>query len=114
MTGTMTSWALAELEHHPKIFQRLRNEVVNMFGTEQAPRAPLTLDNLQACQTLQHVILETTRMYPLLPNIGRNAKYDTVLPRGGGLDGSQPIAVPKGAFVTANSRHTNLSLRNPS
>lgn len=41
-------------------------------------------------------------MYPLLANIGRHAKCDTVLPRGGGEDGSLPIAVPKGAAVTCN------------
>ncbi|KXT05195.1 hypothetical protein AC578_8433 [Pseudocercospora eumusae] len=102
MTGTMAAWVFAQLEAHPDIFQRVRAEVLDKFGAEEAPLAPLTWDNLRSCTTMQHVILETLRMYPLLANIGRNAKRDTVLPRGGGEDGMQPIAVPKGAAITAN------------
>ncbi|EME82945.1 uncharacterized protein MYCFIDRAFT_2871, partial [Pseudocercospora fijiensis CIRAD86] len=102
MTGTMAAWVFAQLEAHPDIFQRVRAEVLEKFGPEEAPLAPLTWDNLRSCTTMQHVILETLRMYPLLANIGRNAKRDTVLPRGGGEDGMQPMAVPKGAAVTAN------------
>ncbi len=103
MTGTMAAWLLAQLEANPDVFQRIRSEILDTFGPEDAPRAPLTWDNLKSCKSLQHAILETLRMYPLLPNIGRNAKCDTTLPYGGGADGSEPIAVPKGAFVTVNT-----------
>lgn len=102
MTGTMAAWVFAQLEAHPDVLQRVREEVLDKFGTEEHGRAPLTWDNLKSCTMMQNVILETLRMYPLLANIGRNAKHDTVLPRGGGEDGSQPIAVPKGAAVTCN------------
>jgi cytochrome P450 len=60
----------------------------------------MTWDNLRLCTTLQYAIYETLRKYPALPNISRNAIQDTVLPRGGGPDGSCPIVVPKGAPVT--------------
>ncbi|CAK3767756.1 cytochrome P450 [Lecanosticta acicola] len=102
MSGTMAAWVFAQLEAHPDIFQRVRDEVLEKFGTEQEPLSPITWDGLRSCTTMQHVILETLRMYPLLANIGRNAKCNTVLPRGGGKDGMQPIAVPKGAAVTCN------------
>ena len=102
MTGTMAAWAFACLERHPDVFGRLRTEVFAKFGTEDDPLAPMTWNNLRACTTLQHVIMETMRMFPLIANVGRNAKCDTVLPRGGGSDGLQPIAVPKGAAVVCN------------
>lgn len=102
MTGTMAAWVFAQLEAHPDMFQRVRAEVLEMFGTEQDPRSPMTWENLKACRTLQNVMFETLRCYPLLANIGRNAACDTVLPRGGGPDGSLPIAVPKGTTMALN------------
>ncbi|KAK4504149.1 hypothetical protein PRZ48_005065 [Zasmidium cellare] len=102
MTGTMAAWVFAQLEAHPSIAHTVRSEVLEKFGTEDHPLAEMTWDNLKSCTNMQNVILETLRMYPLLANIGRNAKCDTVLPRGGGSDGSMPIAVPRGAAVTCN------------
>lgn len=60
----------------------------------------MTWDNLRSCTTLQHAIFEVLRKYPTLPLLSRNARQDTVLPRGGGPDGCQPIAIPKGTPVT--------------
>ncbi|KAK5125949.1 hypothetical protein LTR85_011304 [Meristemomyces frigidus] len=102
MRGTMAAWVFAQLEHHPEVFRCVREEVLDKFGTEGELKEPVTWSSLKACSTMQHVILETLRMYPLLANVGRNAKCDTVLPRGGGPDGQQPVAVPKGATVTCN------------
>lgn len=102
MTGTIAAWVFAQLERNPVVFRDLRREIIDMFGTEHNPKAPIIWDNLRACTQLQHVIHETLRMYPLLANIGRNAKRDTVLPRGGGPDGTQPIAVPRGTSLTCN------------
>ncbi|KAM3425024.1 hypothetical protein BST61_g6993 [Cercospora zeina] len=102
MTGTLAAWIFAQLSAKPDIFDRLRAEITAKFGTEDSPLLPLTWDNLQSCSTMHNVIRETLRMYPLLANIGRNAKCDTVLPRGGGPDGSQPVAVPQGCTVTCN------------
>ena len=76
-------------------------KVLAMFGTEAEPKpVPMTWDNLRACSTLQHAMSEVLRRYPLLPLLSRNALVDTVLPRGGGPDGSEPIAIPKGTPVT--------------
>lgn len=95
----MAAWVFAQLEAHPDIFQRVRDEVLDKFGTEQES---ITYDSLRSCTLMQHVISETLRMYRLLANIGRNAKKSAVLPRGGGEDGMQPLAVPKGAAITCN------------
>jgi len=115
MTGTMAAWydkyvpriietltdlsrLFAQLEHNFEIFNRVREGVMKKFGTEVEPKAPLTWDNMEPCETMHSCLLETMRMYPLLPNIGRSAKCDIVLPRGGGPDGLQPIAVPREVF----------------
>ncbi|KAH9822820.1 Cytochrome-P450 52A13 [Teratosphaeria destructans] len=102
MTGTLAAWIFAQLEQHPDIYQRMRAEVADAFGDEHSPKVPVTWDEMKKCQTLQNVILETLRMYPLLANIGRTARVDTILPHGGGPDGLQPLAVPAGAAVTCN------------
>lgn len=102
MTGVMASWIFARLQVHEGWYPRVREEVLRSFGTESEPRLPLTWDHLRACKDLQNVIQECLRLYPLLPAIGRSAKQDTVLPTGGGPDGTQPIAVPKGAAATIN------------
>lgn len=76
-------------------------KVLAIFGTEHEPKpTPMTWDNLRTCTVMQHSIYEVLRKYPTLPLLSRNALKDTVLPRGGGPDGSQPIAVPKGTPVT--------------
>ncbi|KAF2766357.1 cytochrome P450 [Teratosphaeria nubilosa] len=102
MTGTLAAWIFAQLEQRPETYQRMRAEVVETFGEEHSPKIPIIWDEMKKCQTLQHVILETLRMYPLLANIGRTARVDTVLPHGGGPDGLLPLAVPAGAAITCN------------
>lgn len=44
---------------------------------------------------LQNVMNETLRMYPAVPFNVRLALQDCTLPRGGGPDGSQPVAILK-------------------
>jgi cytochrome P450 len=73
--------------------------VLGIFGTVEEPKVEMTWDNLQKCEKLGHCIYEAMRLYPTLPNIGRRAAVDTVLPTGGGLDGKQPVAVAKGTVV---------------
>jgi cytochrome P450 len=102
MTGVMAAWIFARMEVHREWFGRVRGEVMRSFGAENDAKLPMTWDNLKACKDLQNVIQECLRLYPLLPAIGRSAKQDTILPTGGGPDGTQPIAVPKGAAATIN------------
>jgi cytochrome P450 len=112
MTSSILEWALAELELRPAMYERLRSEILATFGPEksvcdeksydQLPEVDMTWNNLKKCQTLQNILHETLRCYPTLANIGKTAAKDTILPRGGGADGSQPVAVSKGATFTCN------------
>jgi cytochrome P450 len=45
---------------------------------------------------LQNILKETLRLYPSLPLNTRTATRDTMLPLGGGPDGTSPILIPKG------------------
>ncbi|KIW07970.1 uncharacterized protein PV09_01869 [Verruconis gallopava] len=98
-TSALLGFSFALAERHPRVFAKLRDEVIASFGTEGLPRLPLTFENLKNCKYLQHFLNETLRMYPAGPSIQRVAARDTVLPRGGGTDGTGPIAVPRGATV---------------
>jgi cytochrome P450 len=48
---------------------------------------------------LQAIINEAQRLYPIVPSTMRQAIRDTVLPHGGGADGTSPILVSKGEYV---------------
>jgi cytochrome P450 len=112
MTSSILEWALAELELRPEMYERLRSEILATFGPEtnfaedkdndQLPKVDMTWNNFKKCQTLQNILNETLRCYPTLANIGKTAAKDTILPRGGGPDGSLPVAVSKGATFTCN------------
>lgn len=46
--------------------------------------------------------MQVLRLYPILPLFGRTANKDTVLPVGGGPQGTSPVFVPKGTSATIN------------
>lgn len=98
-TSALLGFSFALVERHPAVFAKLRNEVLERFGSEKVPRERLTFESLKNCKYLQWVLNETLRLYPAGPSIQRVAVRDTVLPRGSGPDGDQPIAVPQGATV---------------
>lgn len=98
--GTL-SWAIYELARHPECVRRLRAEIASVVGVEGIEgvgatgcRAP-TYADLKAMRYLQHVLNEILRMYPAVPYNVRLALHDTTLPRGGGPDGSLPVAILK-------------------
>ena len=96
-TSALLAWIFALLEKHPKILQELRHAILDTFGSEDNIRQPLTYDSLRSCEYLQWTIKEGMRLYPSGQQ-GRVAVRDTVLPRGGGPDGTQPLAISKGTF----------------
>ena len=98
-TSALLGFSFALIERHPHVFAKLRETVLSWFGTEAMPRQPLNFETLKNCKYLQWVINETLRLYPAGPSIQRVAVRDTVLPRGGGPDGTSPIVVPKGSTV---------------
>jgi len=90
-TACTLSWTFYELGRHPEVVKKLRAEILATVGTDRKP----TYADLKGMKYLQNVMNETLRMYPIVPFNVRLATKDTTLPRGGGPDGSQPLAVLK-------------------
>ena len=97
-TASLLGWTFFILVRHPEAYAKLREVVLNDFGT-YTNSAELTFSSLKSCQYLQHVINETLRLYPVVPLNSRRAVRDTTLPRGGGPDGMSKIFVKKGQQV---------------
>ncbi|KAK8150313.1 hypothetical protein G3M48_002883 [Beauveria asiatica] len=95
---SMLSFALLELGRHPGSWARLRAELAE-HGLLTAVPDTITAGQLKDCVFLQNVIKETLRLYPPVPINSREAIRDTVLPTGGGEDGSKPVFVPKGTSL---------------
>ncbi|KAK2042629.1 cytochrome P450 [Colletotrichum somersetense] len=104
-TATLLSWTLLLLAQHPAVFERLRAEIIRDFGeynnADDGGKPPTNIDfsTLKASKYLQFVLRETLRVYDVVPLNIRIATRDTVLPRGGGADGEQPVVVRAGQTV---------------
>ncbi|ATY64778.1 cytochrome P450 family [Cordyceps militaris] len=95
---SMLSFALVELGRHPSAWARLRAELAAHNMLSGGPET-ITAAQLKECAFLQNIIKETLRLYPPVPINSREAIRDTVLPSGGGADGSKPVFVPKGTSL---------------
>lgn len=94
-TANLLSWTFLLLSQHPAIYSKLRTIILTDFGSGTGK---LDFATLKTCRYLQYVMNETQRVYPVtLVNI-RVAVRDTVLPTGGGADGTKPLAVRKGQW----------------
>ncbi|KAI1279982.1 cytochrome P450 [Xylaria sp. FL0933] len=90
-TAATLSFTIYELGRHPEVVRKLRDEIIKTVGFDRTP----TYEDLKSMKYLQYVVNETLRLYPVVPFNVRLALKDTTLPRGGGPDGTQPIAVLK-------------------
>lgn len=110
-TASLLSFLFLMLAQHPDVFDKLRNIIINDFGTFSAPR-DLTFSGLKSCSYLQWCMNETLRLYPSVPVNSRRSAVDTTLPCGGGDDGLSPIFVPRGTecgyIVYVTHRHPSL------
>ncbi|RDA82616.1 hypothetical protein CP532_4452 [Ophiocordyceps camponoti-leonardi (nom. inval.)] len=93
--GTL-SFALYELARNPAVVARLRAEILEIVGAEEAP----TYEHLKNMTYLRAVVDETLRLYPSVPFNLRRPLVDTTLPRGGGPDGSEPLSVLAGTVIS--------------
>lgn len=99
-TAGLMSFLFFELARNPRIFQKLRAEIVEAFGEgESADLSKMTFESLKRLEYLKWVLNETLRLYPSVPQNSRTAVRDTTLPRGGGPDGNEPVFMPKGDVV---------------
>ncbi|KAF2689735.1 putative P450 monooxygenase [Lentithecium fluviatile CBS 122367] len=96
--ASLLSNAVWELSRQPEILLRLRGEIAEYIGDEMP-----TYELLKDMKYLRAITNETQRMYPVVPSNSRQALKDTVIPRGGGPDGTAPVLIPKGACVAYHS-----------
>ncbi|PVH94679.1 cytochrome P450 alkane hydroxylase [Periconia macrospinosa] len=94
-TACLLSWTFFLLVRHPSVLQKLREEIDSVCGTTSG----LTRSVLRKMPYLQNVLNETLRLYPSLPVNTRTAIRTTVLPVGGGPDGTSPVLIPKGSAL---------------
>jgi cytochrome P450 len=92
-TAVTLSWLFYSLSQHPEVIAALRQEITATLGSN--PAIQPTYEHLKSMRYLQHTLNETLRLYPVVPYNVRVALTDTTLPRGGGPDGMQPLAVLK-------------------
>jgi cytochrome P450 len=100
-TAALMGWIFYFLSRHQDVFDKLREQVLRRFGPYFASDASnIEFKELRdAIPYMTSVINETLRMAPVIPLNERVALRDTILPRGGGYHGDQPIFVPKGRQV---------------
>lgn len=97
-TASLLSWTTLMLARNPEVFQKLRETIIETFGTYSNPKN-ITFASLKSCQALQYCMNESLRLYPVVPFNRRSATRDTTLPTGGGPDGKSPVYVRKGQSV---------------
>lgn len=90
-----------ELARNPRVWKRLRSEVINMFGSGKTSSdlSILSFETLKKCLYLKFVLNETLRLYPPVMLNLRRAVRDTYLPEGGGPQGQDPCLINKGDYV---------------
>lgn len=92
-TASLLSWLFHQLMRNPEIFQKLRENIINDFGSYENPQ-DITFSTLKSCTYLQHCLNETLRLWTVVPGNARRSNKITTLPRGGGPDGLSPVVLP--------------------
>lgn len=88
------------LARHPDIYAKLSREIRTSASTVSGN--DWTFERLKSCRYLQNVMRETFRLNPSIGQMNRAALRDTILPTGGGPDGTSPIFVKKGTRLTTS------------
>ncbi|KAL9627082.1 MAG: hypothetical protein Q9204_006823, partial [Flavoplaca sp. TL-2023a] len=103
-TASLLSGCFSILSNRPQLWAELHQKAIHI-GVPNS-------DDIRNFDSLNHVINEVLRLYPILPLFSRMANKDTVLPLGGGPNGTSPVFVPKGtlAMVNTHSLHRRADL----
>lgn len=92
----MISHVMFHLARHPEAYQKVRAEVL-AAGFE---RETMTYEAIKKLAYTNAVVNETLRLGgPPNGQTSRDVLSDIVLPRGGGVDGDQPVLIPKGSMI---------------
>ncbi|KAJ8063806.1 hypothetical protein OCU04_007665 [Sclerotinia nivalis] len=97
-TASLLGWLFLTLAQNPSYYRKLRNIIIEDFGTYENP-SEITFSDLKRCRYLQYYMNEALRLYPPVPHNVRQANKDTTLPYGGGKDGKSKVFIPKGSVV---------------
>ncbi|KAI1376215.1 n-alkane-inducible cytochrome P450 [Hypoxylon crocopeplum] len=95
-TACLLSWTLFHLVRNPHLLDRLKVEIAQVIPPDVSE---ITRQHIQQLSFLRCCINETLRLYPQLPVNVRFANRMTILPRGGGPDGTAPVLLRKGDGV---------------
>ncbi|KAJ6103801.1 hypothetical protein N7486_004023 [Penicillium sp. IBT 16267x] len=94
-TACLLSWTFYHLAQSPGVLSQLNAEIEsNLNG-----RTDFTREDLKKMSYLDKVLKEILRLYPPVPVNTRTAEGTTILPTGGGADGSSPVLIRKGENV---------------
>lgn len=96
-TASLLSFTILRLATNKRVWNKLREVILEEFGSPDDDT--ITFESIKKCQYLNFVINEVLRLHPAVPINVRTAIRDTVLPKGGGKDGSKPVLVEKGTMV---------------
>lgn len=96
-TAELMAFTMLEMARNPEIWEKLR-DIVNVTFNKESPEL-LNFSSLRNCKYVRAILKETLRIYPGVPRNMKTAKCDTILPKGGGKDGQDPILVQKGQPV---------------
>ncbi|KAM7183302.1 cytochrome P450 52A13 [Rhypophila sp. PSN 637] len=105
-TACCLSWTFRLLVRHPAAMDRLRREVAAVMGEQ----AVATREQTRMMPFLACVVKESLRLYPPVPLNNHEAVKTTILPTGGGPDGTSPIMVRKGELVVF-SQYVNTRMK---
>ncbi|KAL8703953.1 MAG: hypothetical protein Q9201_002876 [Fulgogasparrea decipioides] len=94
-TASLLTGCLSLLSSRPHLWAKLHREAIGL-GVPNS-------ESIKSFTSLNHVINEVLRLYPILPLFGRMANKDTFLPVGGGPFGTSRVFVPKGALAMINT-----------
>ena len=92
-TASLLSNTIFTLSRRADVWRKVRAEVDFLGG--ESP----TFSQIKSFKYLQYVLLESLRMFPVIPLNVKVANKDTFLPRGGGPEGEAPIFVHKGQTI---------------
>ncbi|KAI5811555.1 cytochrome P450 [Peziza echinospora] len=98
-TANFLSWTMYVLARDPRVFSKLRTEIVNELGDGEFGELP-SFNQLKNLKYLRWVLKEVLRLYPVTPFNRKVAAEDIVLPAGGGPDGTAPLLLKKGQMIS--------------
>jgi len=94
-TASLLSNMWFVIARRPDVFAALRREVQDVLRGQRP-----TYAQLRNMRYLRYCMNESLRLHPVVPGNERFAVADTVLPVGGGPDGSAPVFVAKGTVIS--------------